>query len=275
MRERVETAAAWLEERGFQDVEIGIVLGSGLAPLADEVEIEVEVGAEDIPGYPASTVAGHEGKLLLGQLAGRRVIMLKGRLHGYEGHDLALTTLPIRVMALLGVRTVVITNGAGGIDLSFRAGDLMLIEDHLNLQGRSPLAGANEEEWGPRFPDMTEAYDLELRRLAIEVAATRGIELRRGIYASVPGPQYETPAEVRMLRALGGQAVGMSSVPEVIAARHMGLRVLGLSLITNAAAGVTGDPLSHEEVVAAGEAVGDRVSGLVSDIVGRMAEIGA
>lgn len=273
LRDRVNTCCTWLRERGFGDIEVGIVLGSGLAPLARDLEVEHEASAAEIPDYPESTVAGHEGRLLQGTLSGRSVLMLKGRLHGYEGLDLALTTLPIRIMKELGAHTVIITNGAGGIDRCFREGDPMLIEDHLNLQGRSPLAGPNDDGWGPRFPDMTEAYDRRLRELAIEVAEDRGVTLRRGVYASVPGPQYETPAEVRMLRGLGAQAVGMSSVPEVIAARHMGLRVLGISLITNAAAGVTDAPLDHADVVAAGEAAGDRVSGLVRDVLARLEEI--
>lgn len=270
LRDRALTATAWLRENGFGPVEVGVVLGSGLAPLAKDLAVEAEASSADVPAYPESTVVGHEGRLLYGELSGRKVLMLKGRLHGYEGLDLGLTTLPIRIMRELGAHTVVITNGAGGIDLTFREGDPMLIEDHLNLQGRSPLAGPNDDDWGPRFPDMTEAYDRGLRELAIEVAAARGITLRRGVYASVPGPQYETPAEVRMLRSLGAQAVGMSSVPEVIAARHMGLRVLGISLITNAAAGVTDAPLDHADVVAAGEAAGDRVSGLVRDVLARL-----
>ncbi|MEZ6194309.1 MAG: purine-nucleoside phosphorylase [Planctomycetota bacterium] len=270
MRERVDRATDFLVERGFDGAEIGIVLGSGLGPLADAVEIEREVANREIPDFPESTVKGHEGRFIVGRLGGRRVLVLKGRLHGYEGYDLALTALPIRIMARLGIHTLVITNGAGGIDLDFRPGDVMLIEDHLNLQGRSPLTGPNVEEWGPRFPDMTAVYDADLRRLALEVARARGIALRRGIYASVPGPQYETPAEIRMLRSLGAQAVGMSSVPEAIVARHMGVRVLGLSVITNAAAGVTGATLNHDEVVAAGQAAGEEVSGLVAEIVSRM-----
>ncbi len=271
-RERIEAASAALMNKLGTRPEVGIVLGSGLAPLADEVEDAVTISTTALPGYPPSTVLGHEGSFLSGRIGDRSVLLLKGRIHSYEGYDLDEVVLPIRLMALAGVKTLILTNAAGGLASGFQAGDVMLIEDHLNLQGNSPLRGPNQDDWGPRFPDMTEVYDRELRVLAIATAAGQGLELRRGVYASCPGPQYETPAEIRMLRTLGADAVGMSTVPEAIAARHMGLAVLAFSVISNLAAGISPTPLDHEEVVAAGLAVGPKLAGLVRGILAALPE---
>jgi purine-nucleoside phosphorylase len=227
------------------------VLGSGLGPLADHVERAVRIPYRDIPGFPEAGVAGHEGALVGGTLAGTDVVAQSGRFHFYEGHAAPVVTLPVRVFARLGVEAVVLTNAAGGIRPTFRPGTLMLIADHINLMWRLPLAGppARGEE---RFPDMSDPYDAGLRRLAAEAARASHVPLDEGVYAAVLGPQYETPAEIRMLQRLGADAVGMSTVPEVIAARAAGIRCLALSTITNAAAGLAGPPLTHSEVLDAG-----------------------
>lgn len=246
---------------------VGIVLGSGLGPIADRMQVESAIPTADLPGYPRSTVEGHEGLLVFGSLGHRPVVALKGRIHGYEGYSLEDVVLPIRLMASLGVRALVLTNAAGGINPGFAAGDIMLIDDHINLQGQSPLRGPNVAAWGKRFPDMSEVYSRRLRGIALSTAERRGLGLARGVYLSLPGPQYETPAEVRMLASWGADAVGMSTVPEAIAARHMGLEILGFSVITNLAAGISKTPLSHEEVMQAGKDVGGRLSDLVAAII--------
>lgn len=230
---------------------IVLVLGSGLGELGDEIEDAVRVPYGEIPGFAPSTVPGHRGALVAGRLDGAECVVLQGRFHLYEGHPAEAAALPIRALAALGAHTLLVTNAAGGLNRTFRPGDLMLIEDHINLMGRNPLLGpvhAGE----PRFPDMSAPYDAALRSLAERVALEQGVGLRRGVYVALLGPSYETPAEVRMLQRLGGDAVGMSTVPEVLAARALGLRVLGLSLITNPAAGLTSAPLSHDDVVTAG-----------------------
>ena len=254
-REKAVTAAAYIQKRAAQSPKIGLVLGSGLGVLAEQMTRAVKIPYRDIPSFPISTVPGHAGQLVLGKLGGNDVVTMQGRFHYYEGYALSEVTFPVRVMHELGVETVIVTNAAGGINESFESGDLMLIRDHINFTFRNPLIGRNQPEWGPRFPDMSEAYDRSLRKLAREVASEQGIRLQEGVYAGVTGPSYETPAEIRMLRTLGGDAVGMSTVPEVIVARHMGMRVLGISCITNMAAGVLDQPLSHEEVMETAERV--------------------
>ena len=251
-QQQVEEAAALLRDAVGMEPQVAVILGSGLAGLSDLLRDPVEVPTSRIPHYPPSTVEGHEGVFLAGSIEGVRVLLLKGRIHAYEGYSLDQVVLPVRLMALCGARTIVLTNAAGGLKEGFIPGDIMLIEDHLNLQHQSPLAGPNIDAWGRRFPDMTEVYDSTLRALAFEVADAQGLALKRGVYASCPGPQYETPAEIRMLKVLGADAVGMSTVPEAIAARHMGCSVLGFSLISNLAAGISPTPLNHEEVVEAG-----------------------
>jgi len=246
---RVQHAADWLRDRGAGTPAIGVVLGSGLGAFADRLTDPLVVSYADIPNWPAATVVGHAGRLVVGTLAGRRIAALSGRAHYYEGYDMGAVTFAPRVFGLLSVRTLVLTNAAGGINLDFRPGTLMIIEDHINLMGTNPLLGPNDDRLGPRFPDMTEVYSARLRQIAEQTGRDVGIPLARGVYAALHGPSYETPAEIRYLRTIGADAVGMSTVPEAIAARHMGLDVLGISCITNAAAGVLPKPLVHEEVM--------------------------
>jgi purine-nucleoside phosphorylase len=241
----------------------GIVLGSGLGGLADDVEDPVAIPFEDLPGWPAATAPGHVGRLLLGRLAGTPVVMLQGRFHVYEGNDPGLVVEPVLLFKRLGARLVVLTNAAGGIDPAFGPGTLMVIRDHLNLTGRSPLFGPNADAIGPRFQDLTDAWDPGLREALHAAGRAEGVELVEGVYAGLLGPQYETPAEVRMLRTLGADSVGMSTVLECIAARWTGLRVCGVSLVTNAGAGYTGEPLTHEEVLAAGAEAGPRLARVI------------
>ncbi|KNB71154.1 purine-nucleoside phosphorylase [Brevibacillus reuszeri] len=263
-------AVAYIEPKLAEKPTIGLVLGSGLGVLADEIENPVIIPYHEIPGFTVSTVVGHKGQLVIGKLQGKQVVAMQGRFHFYEGHGLDAVVFPIRVMKLLGVETIIVTNAAGGINQSYNPGDLMLISDHLNLTFRNPLIGANDDEMGARFPDMSEAYSKELRQLAKSVAAEQGIELREGVYAGLLGPSYETPAEIRMLRTLGGDAVGMSTVPEVIVARHMKVNVLGISCISNMAAGILEQPLSHDEVMETTEKVKTQFLALVNGIVAQL-----
>ena len=235
---------------------VGIVLGSGLSGLADDLDDAVAVPFSDLPGWPAATAPGHVGRLLLGRLAGRPVVMLQGRFHLYEGNDPGLVVQPVLLFKRLGASVVVLTNAAGGLDPTFGPGTLMVISDHINLTGLNPLIGSNDDAIGPRFPDLTEAWSLRLRARLRAAAAREDVALAEGIYVGLTGPNYETPAEVRMLAALGGHAVGMSTVLECIAARWAGLEVVGVSLISNAGAGYSGAPLAHEEVLEAGRASG-------------------
>ncbi len=269
-RGQVEEAVAFIRGRSDKQVRIGLVLGSGLSPLVEALADADKFPTQDIPHWPRSTVEGHKGEILLGTLAGVSVAVLKGRVHAYEGYDLGEVTFPVRVLARLGIRALVLTNAAGGINKDFGAGDLMIIADHLNLQCASPLRGPNVKEWGPRFPDMSEVYDAKLRTLAKELALLQEIEVHEGVYASMPGPQYETPAEVRMLKILGADAVGMSTVPEAIVARHMSLKVLGFSVISNLAAGIADHPLSHEEVMEAGARMGPMFSAYLQSLLPRI-----
>jgi purine-nucleoside phosphorylase len=239
------------------------VLGSGLGGLADRLEGAVAIPFADLPGWPAATAPGHAGRLVLGRLEGVPVVALQGRFHLYEGHPTGLVVQPVLLMGRLGAQAVLLTNAAGGIEPAYRAGTLMIIRDHLNLTGVSPLLGPNDERLGPRFPDLTRAWSPRLQEMLRRAAAGVGTDLAEGVYAQLLGPNYETPAEVRMLGLLGASAVGMSTVVEAIAARWAGLELAGLSLITNQAAGVTGEPLTHEEVLAAGAAAGPRMEALV------------
>lgn len=256
-----------MKDRGFPAPAVGIVLGSGLGPLATRVTDPVTLPTSEIPGYPASTVAGHKGEYIGGTLAGVPVVMANGRIHGYEGYEESMLGLPARILARAGARTIVVTNAAGGIRYDFQAGDLMLIRDHINLSGRTPLTGPNDDSFGERFPDMTTVYPVKLRDLAREHASRLGLTLHEGVYAGVAGPQYETPAEVKMLGILGGDAVGMSTVPESIAAAHMKVPVLGLSVIANRAAGLHATPLTHDEVLEAVESAASKASRLVESLV--------
>lgn len=245
---------------------VALVLGSGLGDLAERVEAPVTVPYAEIPGFARSTVEGHRGRLVAGRLGGQDVLALQGRYHAYEGHDPTVLATPVRTAAALGARTLVVTCAAGGVDRGLGPGTLMLLTDHLNLMGRNPLVGP-VRDGEPRFPDMTDAYSPELRERALDVARAEGIEVAQGVYAAVLGPSYETPAEIRMLERLGADAVGMSTVPEVIAARAAGLEVLGIALITNPAAGVAGGVLDHAEVIAAGNAAAERFQRLVVGVL--------
>jgi purine-nucleoside phosphorylase len=227
---------------------VGMILGSGLGPFADTLTDKVAIPFSEIPGFAASTVVGHAGNLVYGKKGTLEVLAMQGRIHFYEGHDIARVAFPARVLVAAGCSRLILTNAAGGIDPTMRPGEIVIIRDHINLMPVSPLRGPNADDVGPRFPDMTEVYDRELRAVAQKAGAEMGVTLREGIYAALPGPSYETPAEIRMLRTIGAELVGMSTVPEALVAVHMGAKVLGLSCVTNLAAGVTGEKLSHDEV---------------------------
>ena len=267
---RVDETAAWLAQRVGGIPDVAVVLGSGLGDFADGLRDATVVAYAAIPNWPASTVIGHAGKLVIGMLAGRRVAALSGRAHFYEGHDMRTVTFATRAIARLGVRTLILTNAAGGINLSFKPGTLMLMEDHINLLGSNPLIGPNDDRFGPRFPDMTMVYSKRLRNLAVDAARDRGLALAQGVYAAVHGPSYETPAEIRYLRTIGADAVGMSTVPEAIVARHMGVEVLGISCITNPAAGVLPKPLVHDEVMEVARRVRGEFASLLEGIIERL-----
>jgi len=265
---KCEQAAARL--RAFGRPDVAVVLGSGLGDFADRLTGAATTLYGDIPNWPAAAVIGHAGKLVVGTLAGKRVAALAGRAHYYEGYDLATVTFPIRVMGLLGVRTVILTNAAGGVNVAFAPGTLMVIDDHLNLLGTNPLLGKNDERFGLRFPDMTQVYSQRLRDTADTVSRGTGIPVAHGIYAAVHGPSYETPAEIRYLRTIGADAVGMSTVPEALVARHMGIDVLGVSCITNPAAGILPEPLKHDEVMDVAKRVRGDFARLLEGIIERI-----
>ena len=245
--EQIEAAARTIRER-VGEAEIGVILGSGLGDYAQAIEDAKYIDYKDIPGFPVSTAPGHAGRWWTGTLHGKRVCMMQGRFHAYEGYDLSEVTMPVRVMALLGVKTLIVTNAAGGVNLDFTPGDLMILTDCINFSGKNPLTGPNLDQFGPRFPDMSRCYDRELIALCQDQADRLGIPVRQGVYMWFNGPCYETPAEIRLARVVGADAVGMSTVPETIVARHCGIRVLGVSCITNMAAGILDQPLCHEEV---------------------------
>ncbi|MGT2929566.1 purine-nucleoside phosphorylase [Streptococcus dentasini] len=262
--EKINQTTEFLKNKGMTTPEFGLILGSGLGELAEEIENAVVLDYADIPNWGRSTVAGHAGKLVYGDLAGRKVLALQGRFHFYEGNPLEVVTFPVRIMKALGCQGVLVTNAAGGI--GFGPGTLMAISDHINLTGQNPLIGENLEEFGPRFPDMSNAYSKDYREKAQATAQKLGIQLDEGIYIGVSGPSYETPAEIRAFKAMGADAVGMSTVPEVIVAAHSGLKVLGISAITNHAAGFQ-DELNHEEVVEVTQRIKGNFKGLVKAIL--------
>lgn len=264
---RLDALEATVRGRSGLVPEVGIVLGSGLGGLADDLREAVAIPFDDLPGWPAATAPGHAGRLLLGRLGDRPVAMLQGRFHLYEGNDPGLVVQPVLLFRRLGARVVVLTNAAGGLDPTFGPGTLMAITDHINLTGLNPLIGHNDEAIGPRFPDLTDAWSPRLRALMHASADAVGVTLEDGIYVGLTGPNYETPAEVRMLASLGAQAVGMSTVLEAIAARWAGLEVAGVSLVTNAGAGYTGEPLTHDEVMAAGNEAGPRLARIIRRFV--------
>ena len=263
-----EAAAKVLAVCGKAD--IGVILGSGLGDYAEALEDAVKLPYSEIPGFPRSTVAGHAGMWCCGTLYGKRVVMMQGRFHYYEGYGMKDVTLPVRVMQKIGVKTLIVTNAAGGVNLGYHPGELMVIGDIFSMTAQNPLIGPNLDAFGPRFPDMSCAFDKELRALAHECANEQGFALREGVYAQMTGPTYETPAEIRMLRTLGADAVGMSTVPEVIVARHGGMRVLGISCITNMAAGILDQPLNHAEVTETANRVKGQFRNLLDRIIEKM-----
>ena len=249
--------------------EIGIILGSGLGEIADEIK-GIEISYSEIPGFKSSGVHGHAGKLVIGKLGSKTVVAMQGRLHYYEGNTIQEVVYPVKVMKLLGIEKLIVTNAAGGVNTNYTPGDLMIIDDHLNLLGNNPLIGKNNDELGPRFLDMSYAYDKSFIDLAEKTAKELNIKTQKGVYAAMTGPTYETPAEVRMLRTLGADAVGMSTVPEVIVANHMGVKVLGISCITNMAAGILDQPLNHEEVIETANIVKKDFKALVKALIEKM-----
>jgi purine-nucleoside phosphorylase len=268
--ERAAEAAAAVRATLRELPTVAVVLGSGLGPFAASLAEAVAVPYDHLPHWPASRVIGHEGRLVIGRARGRLVAALAGRSHAYEGHDLPTVTFATRVLGLLGIRTLILTNAAGGVNTSFASGALMVIDDHINLMGDNPLAGPNDERFGPRFPDMTGVYSPRLRAIADAAGAAIGLTLAHGVYAALKGPSYETPAEIRYLRGIGVDAVGMSTVPEAIVARHMGIEVLGLSCISNMAAGVLPAPLNHDEVLETTRRVRGQFTALLEGILERL-----
>ncbi len=271
-RSHFEAAAAFIRERTQFQPKVGLILGSGLNPLAESVEDDVVIPYHEIPHFPTATVEGHAGRLVLGMLEGQAVVVMQGRAHYYEGYSMAEVTFPVRVMQVLGIETLIVTNAAGGLNAEFQAGDVMLITDHINLigmAGLNPLRGPNLDEFGPRFPDMSEAYDVHLRMLARQVATERNVLLRRGVYICLAGPSFETSSDLRFLRLIGADAVGMSTVPEVTVARHGGTRVLGLSGISNVlpVEGTAPVETTHEEVLEAGRAIVPRMAAIIRGVL--------
>lgn len=265
--EKVQQAARLIEGRTTLRPRIGLVLGSGLGAFADGLEDATAIPYQQIPHFPVSTAVGHAGRLVVGQCAKIPVAVMQGRVHFYEGYSLREVTFPIRVLGALGIRALVFTNAAGGINRKLRARGLLLIRDHLNFQGSNPLVGANDERFGPRFPDMTEAYSKKFRTTAKQVARKLRLRLFEGVYAALHGPSYETPAEIRALARLGADVVGMSTVPEVIVANHMGIEVLGISCVTNMAAGISKQKINHDEVLEAGERVGRQFTAFLRALI--------
>jgi purine-nucleoside phosphorylase len=268
--DQVKEAADAIRSRIREVPEIGIVLGSGLGDFASSLGDGVAMPYGDLPHWPAPAVIGHDGRLVVGQVAGRTVAALAGRSHLYEGHDARTVSFAIRVLGILGVKTVIITNAAGGVNTGFSQGALMVIDDHINLMGFNPLVGQNDDRFGPRFPDMTEVYSSRLRAIADGAAKAINLVLPHGVYAALLGPSYETPAEIRYLRTIGADAVGMSTVPEALVARHMNMAVLGISCITNMAAGVLPQPLDHADVMETARRIRGQFIALLERIIGQL-----
>ncbi|EOT38503.1 purine-nucleoside phosphorylase [Enterococcus columbae] len=264
LQNRLAETTDFIHQKGVDAVEFGLILGSGLGELAEEIEDKIVIPYAEIPHFPVSTVVGHAGQLVYGTLAGKKVLAMQGRFHFYEGHSMQVVTYPVRVMSALKAHSLIVTNACGGVNEAFAPGDLMLITDHINFMGTNPLIGKNEDEIGPRFPDMSQAYHLDYRNVAKQVAEEKGLHLKEGVYMGFTGPTYETPAEIRFARTIGADAVGMSTVPEVIVAVHSGLKVLGISCITNLAAGMQAN-LNHEEVVETTERVKAEFKALVKE----------
>ncbi|HKW89128.1 MAG TPA: purine-nucleoside phosphorylase [Candidatus Acidoferrales bacterium] len=268
---RAERAAKFISGKTRLRPKIALVLGSGLGAFADDLSDAVRIPYKRIPHFPCSTAVGHAGRLVIGKSEGVPAAVMQGRVHFYEGYSLKDVIFPMRVFNCMGIRAAILTNAAGGINLSFEQGTLVVLRDHINLQRANPLAGLNDERFGPRFPDMTDAYFKPYRSAALEEAKRLGISIHEGVYAAMAGPSYETPAEIRFLRTIGADVVGMSTVPEVIAARHMGIRVLGISCVTNMAAGILDKPIQHEEVLETGERVKTQFMALLRAVLPRIA----
>ncbi len=266
LSEMLQETTQFILEKGVKEIDFGLILGSGLGELAEEIEEAIVIPYDQIPFFPTSTVVGHAGQLVYGTLSSKKVLAMQGRFHFYEGHSMQTVTYPVRVMAALKAHSVIVTNASGGVNESFVPGDLMLITDHINFTGQNPLIGPNEDEIGPRFPDMSEAYTLTYREVAKEAASQLDLTLKEGVYMGYSGPTYETPAEIRMSRTMGADAVGMSTVPEVIVAAHSGLKVLGISCITNLAAGMQAN-LNHEEVVETTQRVKQSFKALIKEVL--------
>lgn len=264
---KIKTAAEFILNKTSQKPEIGLILGSGLGSIADTIENAQIFKYEDIPHFPISTVEGHAGELVIGTIKNKCVVAMKGRFHFYEAYTMQDVTFPVRVMKLLGIDKLIVTNAAGAVNTSFKPGDLMLITDHLNLSGSNPLIGKNLDEFGPRFPDMSTAYSPELINQTKNIASSLNIDVKEGVYAMLSGPTYETPAEIKMIRTLGGDAVGMSTVPEVIVSNHSSIKTLGISCLTNMAAGILAQPLNHEEVIETSNMVKANFIKLVTSII--------
>ncbi len=267
MIEKINNTAEYIKKQIKYTPEIGLILGSGLGVLAEEIENPVRISYSDIPNFPVSTVEGHKGQLVIGELSGKTVVAMQGRFHYYEGYSQKEVTFPVRVMKALGIEKLIVTNAAGGVNTSFKPGDLMIIKDHINFMFNNPLLGPNDSKLGVRFPDMSEVYSLELIEKANNVATKFQLDIKEGVYVGFTGPYYETPAEIKMVRAIGGDAVGMSTVPEAIVARHALIKVLGISCITNMAAGILPQPLSHDEVIKTTNLVKSNFLKLVREIV--------
>lgn len=265
MLSEIKSTATFLKERIKKQPEYVLILGSGLGKLSDIVNIDTVIPYEEIPGFPKSTVKGHAGKLICGELHNNPIMIFQGRFHYYEGHDMNRIVFPLRVAKQLGADKLIVTNAAGGLNPTFEIGDLMLITDHINLMGNNPLIGSNEAELGPRFPDLTRVYDQEMNSKLVEIANSQFISLKSGVYVGVPGPTYETPAEFKYLRTIGGDSVGMSTVPEVIAGVHMGMKIMGISVITDMGVGENIEPISHAEVQSIAQKSGEVLAGLLSE----------
>ncbi len=268
LNKKIQEAKEYLSKKIDVTPEFGIILGSGLGKLADLAEDSLIIKYEDIPHFPVSTVAGHSGKLIVGKIASKTVMMMQGRFHYYEGYEMNEVTFPVRVMQVLGIKNLIVTNAAGGVNKEFRPGDLVLIKDHLNLMGANPLRGANLSDLGARFPDLSEAFNQEWRKKALNLMPKVGLEPKEGVYAAVSGPSYETPSEILYLRTIGADLVGMSTAPEVIVANHGGMKVLGISCVTNMAAGVLPEKLSHNEVIATTQRIEQQFVGFVKALIG-------
>ncbi len=269
-KKRVEKVASFLTEKLLEPPRIGIILGSGLAGIADDLQNKKIFHYSEIPEFPVSTAPGHKGELIFGKLGENEVVLMNGRFHYYEGYDMKTITFPIRVMQLMGVECLFITNAAGGLNPDFEIGVPMLIKDHINMIGDNPLIGENIDEWGPRFPDMSDAYSMELRKMVLETAREIGEPLYEGIYVSVSGPNFETPAELKMFRHMGGDAIGMSSVPEALCAAHGGIKIVGLSAITDKAVGDDLQPLTAEEVLEVAQKTGKKMSALIRAVCDKL-----